>query len=93
MLTELETAMVKAGWVRCPNSNFEWYPGYAGKREPVFPLCIHVTDAIWLVTDSYGMKERHIPLMRFENVESLEAYLVTNGREAVALPAFYNSHD
>lgn len=91
---DLEASMFGAGWVRCPNNNRRWYAGNAGKREPVFPLELRVTDAIWIVTHRYGdFRSNEIPLLRFETVTELESYLQENHRIAEAGSPYSNSWD
>lgn len=94
-MNEIETAMFNSGWVRCPNNPARWYAGSAGKLEPVFPLELRVTDAIWLVTSPYGnlLERKDVPLMRFDNPASLEEYLSRNGKKAEAAAPFSNSWD
>ena len=92
-LTPLETDMRANGFVRCPNVFNRWYAGSAGMAEPVFPLELRVTDAIWLVTRAYGQTSDIIPLMRFDSAQSLNQYLQDNHRIAQAAAAFSNSWD
>lgn len=93
-MNALEHSMFSRGWVRCPNNAHRWYAGSAGKQEPVFPLELRVTDAVWLVTSRYGEHGRDIiPLMRFNGPDDLEQYLKENGRRSEAAAAFSNSWD
>ena len=93
-MTTLESEMFADGFVRCPNVPERWYPGHAGKLQPVFPMELRVTDKIWLVASSYGDHSgKPWPLMGFESVKELNSYLIRNGKKSEALPAFANAQD
>lgn len=94
LMTTIEQSMWDAGFARSPNEPTKWYAGSAGMKEPAFPLELRITDAIWLVTRPYGQEPKEvIPLMRFDDVAGLKAYLAGNHRIAQAGAPFSNAWD
>lgn len=95
-MTELEQAMGRAGFFRCPNNAARWYAGSFAVKSPARPFELRVTDAIWMVTYPYGKFNESdvVPVLCFgQNVDELTNYLARNGVSYEALPAYSNSWD
>jgi len=86
--------LLRAGFVRCPNSRTRWYAGGPGIMEPAYPLELRVDDdRIMLTVQPYGKVNESdaVPVMRFADVADLVHFLGRHGRVSEpGLPAYSN---
>lgn len=75
----IEEYALESGYVKSPNTQYEWYPGHPGL--PAMPRTIFtltITDKVWLSAHRYGTGEL-VPVLAFDTWGDAWSYMLING--------------